>query len=703
MLDMEFIETVDFSLFITPVSQHTLAQIAHGQVGILRREAPYEGAVAVYTKNYLISYTPSTADEEGVLMRNLSIIGDSAIVFNFPNEITSGANVFKHIANVTNICVASMVAYCLETDTINTQVPEVAIRVFASGREVNHDETPETATVIDQMIQNENSFNQSLRRRVQQNESHEGNIMMTINRIQPVQTVASHEVSVDLPVYEMSSVLEERNTLPVVNLMDDGGPDSIRQIFEDVQPARDAINPPLVEPIPNNETAAEKVAETKETIKEEELDSFVKIKFLDDTERRLAFNMDMTIRQFKIKYFNEEVVAGKTIRLIFQGQLLRDNTKTLMSCGVKDNAVIHCHISDKPIVESNESLLREVDGPENVVLPESRNIGRSRNTLTVRRQINVQIRFGHIQTYSHVLNYLGLVLVQKLIEFLYLVQNIARRYETVPEDRFFQFYTGILFNLEIQIRYVEQCGTCGGGCGGGGGGGCCRRRSKMMSAPKVKCNPANCPFGYSCKEFGCSKNKILSAITNEEGILISDEEFLNKTSELKLLVNSEDQHANRIYMRPMNGKLDMATYEKLSNPNFLFRQCCEERNLPDACISKCNFKSYSKESLQNMFFNNDACPIEAVADIQYCAAQGRNHVQCCKRAGVDRTLAGSKCLLFCDQRPGRVEKLDFTFIPCYDKFESMKQCFYDEIKHHTQSLLQRKLYKNSKSFTENIF
>ncbi|TKR65401.1 hypothetical protein L596_025808 [Steinernema carpocapsae] len=81
-----------------------------------------------------------------------------------------------------------------------------------------------------------------------------------------------------------------------------------------------------------------------------------------------------------------------------------------------------------------------------------------------------------------------------------------------------------------------------------------------------------------------------------------------------------------------------------------------------------------------MFFKNDACPIEAAADIQFCAAQGRDHRECCIRNGIKTTLAGDKCLIFCDQRAGQVTKLDYSYVPCYDRFENMKRCFYDDIK-----------------------
>ncbi|MTV28745.1 hypothetical protein FTX61_25705, partial [Nitriliruptoraceae bacterium ZYF776] len=61
------------------------------------------------------------------------------------------------------------------------------------------------------------------------------------------------------------------------------------------------------------------------------------------------------------------------------------------------------------------------------------------------------------------------------------------------------------------------------------------------------------------------------------------------------------------------------------SPDEKFMRCCQERNLPDACLSKCSFRTYTKTALQAMYFKQDYCPMQAAADIQYCAAQGQDH------------------------------------------------------------------------------
>ncbi|KAK1786680.1 hypothetical protein P4O66_016997 [Electrophorus voltai] len=68
----------------------------------------------------------------------------------------------------------------------------------------------------------------------------------------------------------------------------------------------------------------------------------LRLKFLNDTERVAQVNPDDTIGYIKSTYF-----AGQEhqVRLIYQGQLLQDDTQTLASLNLADNCVLHCHIS----------------------------------------------------------------------------------------------------------------------------------------------------------------------------------------------------------------------------------------------------------------------------------------------------------------------------------------------------------------------
>ncbi|KAE9416925.1 hypothetical protein Angca_005983, partial [Angiostrongylus cantonensis] len=77
-------------------------------------------------------------------------------------------------------------------------------------------------------------------------------------------------------------------------------------------------------------------------------DSIIRLKFLDDTQKDARATMTDTVAKFKSVHFGEAVAAGRVIRLIYQGQLLREDSRTLASYGLRDGCVVHCHISNTP-------------------------------------------------------------------------------------------------------------------------------------------------------------------------------------------------------------------------------------------------------------------------------------------------------------------------------------------------------------------
>lgn len=48
------------------------------------------------------------------------------------------------------------------------------------------------------------------------------------------------------------------------------------------------------------------------------------------------------------KHFPDSLENGKVVRLIFQGQLLRDDSRTLASYGICDQCAVHCHVGNRP-------------------------------------------------------------------------------------------------------------------------------------------------------------------------------------------------------------------------------------------------------------------------------------------------------------------------------------------------------------------
>ncbi|KAE9556192.1 hypothetical protein FO519_000531 [Halicephalobus sp. NKZ332] len=70
----------------------------------------------------------------------------------------------------------------------------------------------------------------------------------------------------------------------------------------------------------------------------------IRLKHLDDSVINAVIPNDATVGDLKRAHYAEKIAANRVIRFIFQGQLLRNDTRTLASYGVNDNAVIHVHV-----------------------------------------------------------------------------------------------------------------------------------------------------------------------------------------------------------------------------------------------------------------------------------------------------------------------------------------------------------------------
>ncbi|TKR60023.1 hypothetical protein L596_029615 [Steinernema carpocapsae] len=191
-------------------------------------------------------------------------------------------------------------------------------------------------------------------------------------------------------------------------------------------------------------------------------------------------------------------------------------------------------------------------------------------------------------------------------------------------------FLAALFGLILVAQVSEACfasGICGGGYG---------------CAPPPVAHCGGCGAGYQCGSYGCYRARAASSKT----LTINSDELEEKTPQ---------------------------------TPDEKFMACCKDRKLPDSCLGKCSFRTYTRDALQAMYFRQDKCPMQAAAELQFCAAQGRDHRECCARNGVASTLSGAKCLTFCNQEPGNVTKLDMTYLSCFDRFENMKGCFWNDL------------------------
>ncbi|XP_035618442.1 transmembrane and ubiquitin-like domain-containing protein 1 [Oncorhynchus keta] len=68
----------------------------------------------------------------------------------------------------------------------------------------------------------------------------------------------------------------------------------------------------------------------------------VRLKFLNDTEEVAVLSPQDTVGLLKSKHFSGR---ERQIKLIYQGQLLQDPKRTLLSLNISHNSVIHCHVS----------------------------------------------------------------------------------------------------------------------------------------------------------------------------------------------------------------------------------------------------------------------------------------------------------------------------------------------------------------------
>jgi len=77
----------------------------------------------------------------------------------------------------------------------------------------------------------------------------------------------------------------------------------------------------------------------------------VRLKFLNDTQRDVEASLVENIGQFKRRNFSEEISSNKIVKLIFNGQVLRDDSSSLRSFGIFDKCVVHCLIHQGPASE----------------------------------------------------------------------------------------------------------------------------------------------------------------------------------------------------------------------------------------------------------------------------------------------------------------------------------------------------------------
>lgn len=107
--------------------------------------------------------------------------------------------------------------------------------------------------------------------------------------------------------------------------------------------------------VESDENEERKEEGTEEEEEDEVTSITVRLKFLNDTEELAVLRPQDTVGLLKSKYFSGR---EHQIKLIYQGQLLQDPQRSLLSLNITHNSVLHCHISQA-------QTLREVAPEEN--------------------------------------------------------------------------------------------------------------------------------------------------------------------------------------------------------------------------------------------------------------------------------------------------------------------------------------------------
>lgn len=85
----------------------------------------------------------------------------------------------------------------------------------------------------------------------------------------------------------------------------------------------------------------------------------IKLKFLNDNQKMVQGKLQEPLGDFKRRNFAVEMAARKVIRLIFNGQVLQSDDRTLQNYGLFDNCVVHC------LVHNQRTISPNVESPAN--------------------------------------------------------------------------------------------------------------------------------------------------------------------------------------------------------------------------------------------------------------------------------------------------------------------------------------------------
>jgi len=118
----------------------------------------------------------------------------------------------------------------------------------------------------------------------------------------------------------------------------------IRQMDQDLPVSSGSVRRRITQT--SSEAESSTPVEGESSVQKEEDKISIKLKYLNDEIKTVNAYLNESLGSFKRRQFNAEL-ESKLIKLIFNGQILGDDKKSLSQCGLFSEAVVHCLILSK--------------------------------------------------------------------------------------------------------------------------------------------------------------------------------------------------------------------------------------------------------------------------------------------------------------------------------------------------------------------
>ncbi|CEF67227.1 Ubiquitin-like domain-containing protein [Strongyloides ratti] len=192
---------------------------------------------------------------------------------------------------------------------------------------------------------------------------------------------------------------------------------------------------------------------SEENNDDDNLNETIKLKFLNDEEKIIPFRNTMKVGDLKKTHFKDAVNQRKMIRLIYSGQLCRDDDKRLTYYGIKNGSVVHVHISNIPVTVNNSPTQESETFNTNGQL----NIGNNRNFNTEHQSLHPSTNNfeGDVRIVTPLIDNIQGYLITFLQTCFRWIRRETENENISPNSRFYFIYTLYINFLNNILQYLE--------------------------------------------------------------------------------------------------------------------------------------------------------------------------------------------------------------------------------------------------------